>query len=133
MKALVLHAHPSPDSFNHALFRTACDALRAGGHEVAAVDLYAIGFRPAMSADERAAYQGDQPILDGSVAEQARLVAWADTLVFVYPTWWMGLPAIMKGWLERVMVPGVAFHLDPGTRRVRSDLRHVRRIVGITT
>ena len=67
------------------------------------------------------------------MARHAALVRWADALVFVYPTWWMGLPAILKGWLERVLVPGVAFHLDPGTHRVVSDLGSVRRVVGITT
>jgi putative NADPH-quinone reductase len=53
--------------------------------------------------------------------------------VFVYPTWWGGLPAVLKGWLERVLVPGVAFTFDPDTHEVRRGLTKVRRIVGITT
>ena len=57
----------------------------------------------------------------------------ASTLVFVYPTWWFGVPAVMKGWLERVLVPGVAFTLDPETKKVRRNMGHVRRIVGVTT
>jgi putative NADPH-quinone reductase len=133
MRALVVHAHPSDESFSAALFAAATGALRAAGHDVATIDLHAEGFRAVMSADERRAYHSDQPILDPAVARHAELVRWADTLVFVYPTWWMGVPAVLKGWLERVLVPGVAFHLDGRTHRVTSELRHVRRIIGITT
>ena len=122
MRALVVYAHPSPDSLTHALYEAATAALAAAGHEVVGLDLYAEELAPAMSEAERRAYHSDQPIIDPTVARHAELVRWADTLVFVYPTWWMGLPAILKGWLERVLVPGVAFHLDPATNRVVSDL-----------
>jgi NAD(P)H dehydrogenase (quinone) len=133
MRVLALHAHPAPDSFNRLLFDTACAALRRAGHEVTAVDLYGEDFRAEMSAEERAAYHSDRPIRGDDVERHAALVRAADMLVFVYPTWWMGLPAILKGWLDRVLVPGVAFHLDERTNRVRPGLRHVQRIVGITT
>jgi NAD(P)H dehydrogenase (quinone) len=133
VRALVVYAHPSPDSLTHALFEAATAALAGAGHEVVGLDLYAEELEPAMSEAERRAYHSDQPILDPTVARHADLVRWADALVFVYPTWWMGLPAILKGWLERVLVPGVAFHLDPATNRVVSDLGSVRRVVGITT
>ena len=133
MRALVVHAHPSPDSLSAALFATATTTLRRGGHEVAALDLYAEHFAPAMSAEERRAYLTDSPICSPQVARHAELVRWADALVFVYPTWWAGPPAALKGWLERVLVPGVAFHLDERTNKVVSDLRHVRTVVGIST
>ena len=133
MRALVVYAHPSPDSLTHALYEAATAALAAAGHDVVGVDLYAEELVPAMSEAERRAYHSDQPIIDPTVARHAKLVRWADALVFVYPTWWMGLPAILKGWLERVLVPGVAFHLDPATNRVVSDLGAVRRVVGVTT
>ena len=61
------------------------------------------------------------------------VVGRAGLLVFVYPTWWSGLPAIMKGWLERVMVPGVGFRFNERTGKVEPGLGHVRRIVGIST
>ena len=64
------------------------------------------------------------------VESHARLVKQADALVFVYPTWCWGLPAIMKGWIERVLVTGVAFRLDERSGRIKANLRHVRRIVG---
>ena len=133
MRVLVVHAHPADDSLNRQLFLTATTTLRAAGHDVVALDLYSDGFVAAMSADERQAYHSDAPVCADDVARSADLVRWADTLVFVYPTWWGGLPAILKGWVERVMVPGLAFHLDPHTHRVVSDLRHIRAVVGVTT
>ena len=133
MHAAVIVAHPRADSFCHHLAGRAVAGLRASGHEVEVVDLYAQGFRAAMSPEERRAYHSADPVLDPQVADHAALVRRVDTLVFVYPTWWSGLPAILKGWLERVMLPGVAFRLDERTQRVRPALTHVRRIVGIST
>lgn len=133
MKALVVVAHPCADSFTHAAGRAAVAGLRRAGHVVEVVDLYEQGFRVAMTRAEREAYHGDRPVLDPLVAEHARLVRWADSLVFVYPTWWSGLPAILKGWLERVLVPGVAFTFDERSGKVRRGMRHVRRIVGVST
>ncbi|MFQ5517609.1 MAG: NAD(P)H-dependent oxidoreductase [Acidimicrobiia bacterium] len=133
MQALAVLAHPSAESFNMALFDTAVKALRAAGHEVEALDLYREGFRPEMSREERVAYHSDEPIVSAHVARHAEAVAGADMLVFVYPTWWFGLPAVLEGWLERVLVPGVGFVFHPDTHRVTPNLRRVRRIVGIST
>ncbi len=133
MLALVVVAPPCADSLTHALAARAETGLRAAGYEVHIVDLYAIGFRAAMSNEERTAYHGDHPILDPIVAEHAELITTASTLVFVYPTWWSGLPAILKGWLERVLVPGVGFVIDERTGKVRPGLGNVRHLVGIST
>lgn len=133
MNVLLLIAHPCRDSFGHACAAAAAAGLRRGGHEVDVIDLYADGFRAAMSLAERIAYDTDEPILDPQVADHAARLQGAAGLVFVYPNWWSGLPAILKGWLERVMVPGVGFTLDPRTNKVRPALTHVRRIVGIST
>jgi NAD(P)H dehydrogenase (quinone) len=130
--ALVV-AHPSPDGYCQALAARAAAGLRAGGHDVTVLDLYGDGFRPAMSRDEREAYEGDEPVLDPQVAAHAEVVRRAEAIVFVYPTWWSGLPAILKGWLERVLVPGVAFRFDERTGKVKPALGHVRHIVGIST
>ncbi len=133
MRGLLVIANPSGDSFTHAAAERALRALQRSGHDVTAIDLYALGFRAAMSREERMAYETDEPIVDPRVAEHAELLRRAEMLVFVYPSWWNGLPAIMKGWLDRTMVPGVAFHLDERTGKVRPGLRQVRRIVGIST
>ncbi len=112
MHALVLIAHPCDDSFTHAAARAAVAGLEAGGHTVDVIDLYADGFRAHMSYEERVAYETDDPIKDPQVADHAARMKQAQALVFVYPTWWSGQPAILKGWLERVMVPGVGFVLN---------------------
>jgi putative NADPH-quinone reductase len=132
MQALVVVAHPCADSFTHAAAGRAVAGLKAGGHAVEIVDLYALGFRVAMSPEERQAYHGETPLIDEHTRDHARMVQLADCLVFVYPTWWSGLPAMLKGWLERVMVPGVAFEFDERSGKVRPGLRHVRRLVGIS-
>jgi NAD(P)H dehydrogenase (quinone) len=133
MRVLVVVAHPRSDSLTHAAAAAAVAGARGAGHEVDVIDLYAEGSRVAMTYEERQAYHGDDPLLDPLAARYAELVRAAQALVFVYPTWWSGLPAIMKGWLERVLVRGVAFDFHPRTGKVVPRLGHVRRIVGIST
>lgn len=132
MQVLVVLAHPTPGSLNHAIADRACTALRLSGHDVDLLDLYAEGFRAAMSAEESAAYQGDDPLVDPMTQAHAALVRRADALVFVYPTWWSAQPAILKGWLERVLVPGVGFVFN-AQGKVRPGMTHVRAMVGIST
>ena len=132
MHVVVVVAHPDPTSFTHAVASTARTALDEGGHDVTVLDLYGEEFRAAMSHDERAAYDSDRPILDPMVELHAGAVTRAEALVFIYPTWWSSVPAILKGWLERVMVPGVGFVFDED-HHVRRGLTHVRRIIGIST
>jgi putative NADPH-quinone reductase len=133
MRALVLVAHPAPESFTHAAATRAVAGLERAGHAVDVIDLCAQGYRAAMSLEERLAYETDEPIRDPLVAAHVALLRAAHILVFVYPTWWSGLPAVLRGWLERTMVPGVGFHLDARTNKVRPGLGHVRRIVGVTS
>src|SRR5437870_3871516 len=102
MRAVLIVAHPDPDSYTHAIARRVVQGLTAGGHQVTVHDLYAEGFAAAMSYDERHAYHGEQPVLDPLVAQHITDITAAHTLIYIYPTWWSGLPAIMKGWFERV-------------------------------
>ncbi len=125
-------AHPVAESFTHAVAAAADRGLRRAGHRVVVLDLYAAGFAPAMSQAERAAYHEAEPLIDPLTIEHAALLRRSQALVFVYPTWWAGPPAILRGWLERVLVPGVAFRFDE-RGKVRPALTHVRRIVGIST
>jgi NAD(P)H dehydrogenase (quinone) len=133
VNVLVVLAHPCPDSFNHACAAAAMTGLERAGHTVDLVDLYADRFVAGMSLEERLAYETDTPILDPMVDDHAARLKRAEALVFVYPTWWSGLPAILTGWLERVMVPGVSFEFDPVTGKVRPALQHVRRLIGVST
>jgi len=132
MQVVVVLAHPNDDSFCHAVAARATAGLEGAGHGVHLLDLYALGVKAAMSPQEHAAYHGDKPLLDPLLIEHAALVKSADALVFVYPTWWSSMPAVLKGWLERVMVPGVAFVFD-AKGKVRPGLTNVRHIVGIST
>lgn len=134
VEVLVVYANPEPASYGAAVRDAAVDGARQGGHRVTVVDLYAEGFDPCLSAAEHRRYldvAGDHP--DPVVRRHIGLVRGADCLVFVYPTWWSGLPAIAKGWLERVLLPGVAFTLDPRTNRVRPALGNLTHLVGVTT
>jgi len=112
------------------LFDTVCSALDR--HDLYRFDLYADGFDPAMTADEHRAYLTDNPISDPLVRRYADAVLDSEALVFVYPTWWAGLPAILKGWMERVLVRGVAFDFDE-QNRLRPQMQHVKRLAGVTT
>lgn len=85
-----------------------------------------------MSREELHRYQSRTPDTSGPLKRHIEAVTSADAIVFVYPTWWSGLPAVLKGWLERVMVPGVAFGFD-AKGRVRPALTNIKRIVVVST
>ena len=132
MRALVVHCHPCPDSLSGAVNAAVCEALAARGDAVDLLDLYAGGFDPAMSREEWLGYHDEAANLR-PVRPHAERVARADALLFTYPTWWFGPPAMLKGWLERVMVPGFAFGMPTADRGPRPGLTHIRRLGVFTT
>jgi NAD(P)H dehydrogenase (quinone) len=132
MHALLIIANPNPEGFSHAIAQRARTGLETAGHQVTVRDLYAENFRAAMSADEHAAYHGDHPAIDPLVQDHITDLERAEILILVYPTWWSGVPAILKGWFERVMLPGVGFVFDD-RHKVKPGLTQVRRLVGIST
>ena len=111
MKYLVVYAHPRPESFNHAVLERILALLEEKGHECAVRDLYAMGFEPRLDAAGLEGYMAGTVAPD--VAEEQKLVAAADRLVFVHPTWWFSMPAILKGWIDRVLVHSFAFEYGP--------------------
>ena len=129
MKVLVVYAHPNPKSFNAAILRQTEDDLGKAGHEVHVLDLYQEGFEASMSREERERYM-TRDNTDGIEQHVARL-RWAEAIVFIYPTWWMGPPAILKGWLDRIWLPGIAAKFDDG--KVKPGLTKIRKILVITT
>lgn len=131
MRALLVHCHPSPHSFTAAVRDTVAAGLHRGGAQVELIDLYAEGFDPVLSREAWAAYEAPPP-RTGPVAEHAEALRRADALVFVYPTWWYGPPAMLKGWLERVLIPEVAF-TNPAHGPIRPGLTHVRDLAVFTT
>ncbi|WP_282604359.1 NAD(P)H-dependent oxidoreductase [Pelagibius sp. Alg239-R121] len=132
MRILVVYSHPVPESFNAAVRDTALEALRRGGHDVKLLDLYAEGFDPVMQAQERRDYH-TQDLNEDPVRDQIALIQWAEGLLFVYPTWWYGLPAMLKGWLDRVWVPHVTFSMPEGNQPIRPLMTHVRFLGAVTT
>ncbi len=132
MNILVVYSHPVPESFNAAIRDAAVEALSRAGHSVRLLDLHAEGFDPVMGCDERRAYhtRGENEAL---VADQLALLREAEGLLFVYPTWWYGLPAMLKGWLDRVWVPHVTFALPEDGQAIRPLMTHIRFLGIITT
>jgi putative NADPH-quinone reductase len=108
MQALVVLAHPLSDSLCAHLAQQAVDALRARGATVDVLDLYAADFQPALTAAERRLHYATPEPGSDIVALQQRLAA-AEVLVLVFPTWWFSMPAILKGWFDRVWAPKFAF------------------------
>jgi NAD(P)H dehydrogenase (quinone) len=133
MRALVVYCHPDPASFTAAVRDLVLAKLQAAGAEVRLHDLYATGFHPILSRDEWQGYL-DCPANCAPVDAQVADLRWCDTLIFVYPTWWYGLPAILKGWLDRVMLPDVAFLMPDGANQtIRPGLHHISRLGVFTT
>lgn len=131
MRALVVHCHPNPESLVAAAKDRVLAGLRSAGHEVRFTDLYADGFRPELSAEERRVHL--RPGIAPELQTYADDLRWAEALVLVYPTWWSGQPAMLKGWIDRVWACGVAFELPADARVVRPLLSNVRRIAIVTT
>ncbi|WP_328540525.1 NAD(P)H-dependent oxidoreductase [Streptomyces sp. NBC_00344] len=124
--ALIVHAHPEPHSFSTAQMATAAQALRDAGYQVDVLDLYADAWAPTLAREEFAPVEGHfkpqaeqmravrNGTLDAAVrAHLDRLLA-ADLLVLSFPMWWFSLPAILKGWVDRVFVMGGVFGGDYG-------------------
>ncbi|MBI1172605.1 flavodoxin family protein [bacterium] len=133
MRALVVYCHPRPASFNAAVRDVVLARLAAAGAEVRLRDLYAEGFQPALTGAELGSYL-DSPANRAPVEDHCRDVLWCDTLIFVYPTWWYGLPAMLKGWLDRVLLPDVAFKMpDAQNGTIRPGLLHIGRVGVFTT
>jgi len=130
MQVLMIHAHPRADSLSAALRDAAMAGLQAAGHRVELRDLYAERFDPVLSSEERGRYHDVPANLEG-IDDHVASLRRAEALVLVYPTWWYGLPAILKGWFDRVWAPGVAFTLGAGA--IEPALTNIRRIVVVTT
>ena len=133
MRALIVFCHPKEDSFTGSVLATVRERLDAAGAEYRVRDLYRSNFAPVLTAGEIDIYL-DESVNTGPVAQDVEDLRWADTLIFVYPTWWYGLPAMLKGWLDRVLVPGVAFLMpDAENKDIRPGLTNITRLAVFTT
>ncbi|MBF0554038.1 MAG: NAD(P)H-dependent oxidoreductase [Nitrospirae bacterium] len=110
MKNLIVYAHPNPKSFNHAIMETLAGELKAAGHEVRVRDLYEQNFDPVLKPSDFELIQAGKSAADVKVEQDH--IAWADVISFVHPIWWTGLPAIFKGYIDRVFSSGFAFTIN---------------------
>ena len=131
MRVLVVYAHPLETSFIAALHRCAVETLRAGGHEVDDLDLYAERFDPVMSREQFAHYVDTSQNAREVEAYVKRLRA-AEALVLVFPVWFDGLPAMMQGYFQRVFLPGVALRIDK-EGLFHPNLHHLKRMAAVCT
>ena len=129
MRVLLLDGYLPSDNDRRVVVE-ATEELDAGRHEVDLLSVH--DFNAVMSAAERTAYHSDEPVISDDVRDSAERVQAAEALLFCYPSVAFAVPAALKGWLERVMVPGVAFVFDD-RHRVRPGMENIRRIGSITT
>jgi putative NADPH-quinone reductase len=133
MNVVVVLGHPSADSYCAAIFKRIIFALESQpSHNVTAIRLADEKFATAMSTAERVAYETETPLISDETKRHAEVLLQAEALIFVYPTWWSGLPAQLKGWLERVFVLGVAFRFNKNSK-IRPNLQNIRHIIGVST
>jgi NAD(P)H dehydrogenase (quinone) len=137
MRVHVVHAHPVETSFNRALFEAAIDALKGAGHEVDPLNLYDESFPAAMSREERLNYHDVPGNLTPAIAPYVERLRAAEALVFVHPVWNYGYPAILKGYFDRIFLPGVSFVLvgddrpDKGT--LVPNMKNIKKVAYVTT
>ena len=115
MKNLIIYAHPNSGSLNHFFKQTILESLEESGEETEVRDLYEISFNPVFSLNDM---NGQRM---GKVAPEIQteqdFITWADRIIFVYPIWWTGMPAIMKGYIDRVFSYGFAYRYDNGVQK----------------
>ena len=146
MNVLIVYAHPEPKSFNGAMKDVAVETLRGAGHNVVVSDLYAMGFNPIASEKDFGGERANPEFLSYAieqtkafethtqaadiVAEQEKL-ARADLVIFQFPVWWFGMPAMMKGWADRVFSRGFAYM--PGRKYDTGMFKGKLALVAATT
>jgi len=144
MNVLIIHAHPEPHSFNSAMKSAAVATLEAEGSAVRVSDLYAQGFNPVASAADFGARRNpdylvyaleqrhnfESGTLAPDIVAELEKIQWADLLIFNFPIYWYGMPAILKGWIDRVFISGLCY----GGRRIydRGGLAGKRAMLAIS-
>ena len=128
MKVMLILDHPWPESFNHAIARRAEDAVSRAGHEVDFRDLHGEDFDPVLRRDGLAVYTRGET-KDPLVTEYQKRITASDHLVFVFPVWWETMPALLKGFIDKVFLPGWAFAEEDAAPL----LKHISGATVITT
>lgn len=131
----VIHAHPVETSYNRALFDAVVSEAQAAGHTVDALNLYDEGFEAALSRAERLNYHDMDVNLTPELEPYAKRLLAAEVLVFVHPVWNYGYPAILKGYFDRVFLPGVSFIMaeEGGLSIPKANFKHIKQVIYVTT
>lgn len=131
MRVLAVCCHPASDGLHAALRSEVLGRLAADGHELVVIDLYAERFDPVLREAEWRDYW-NPTTKSAEVERHVGELRTCEALILIYPTWWYGLPAMMKGWLDRIWLPGVAFDIKEG-RIVPHLLSNIRRFAVVTS
>ncbi|WP_028778836.1 NAD(P)H-dependent oxidoreductase [Shimazuella kribbensis] len=110
MKHLIVYAHPQTESFNHAILETTVKTLEKKGHQVNVRNLYDLDFQPVLRQSELESIRRGETLED--VKQEQEYITQADSIILIYPIWWTGLPAILKGYIDRVFAYGFAYSYE---------------------
>lgn len=134
MRFLILFSHPDQQSYSAALLKTVKNSLIKNGHQVKIIDLYEENFDPVLNIKEWNSYLENTEKNILNLKKHIEFLKWAEGLIFIFPTWMYGPPAIMKGWLERVWLPKVAFEISSGKQNIPiGKLKNISRFCVVTT
>ena len=133
MRLLVVFSHPGPDSYGAALRDRALETLRAAGHEIRLRDLYAEAFDPVLSRVEWERYLTDPGANIAAVQDHIDDLRGCEGLVVIYPTWYYGAPAMLKGWIDRVWVPHATFRMPEPGKPIARVMTNIRLVGAIST
>ncbi|GJM34569.1 MAG: NAD(P)H dehydrogenase [Saprospiraceae bacterium] len=128
MKYLIIYAHPNQDSLNSYFKQSIYEFIQSTGHEVEIRDLYQLNFNPVLSLEDMHGQRKGEVAADVKIEQN--FINWADCLIVIHPIWWTGLPAIMKGYIDRVFSYGFAYRYDNG---VQKGLLKEKQVIIINT
>jgi len=115
MRHLIIYSHPNDESLNHHFLNTVTEILQTQNHEIRIRDLYLLDFNPVLSLQDLKDQRSGQ--LSEDIKEEQEHILWADHITFIYPIWWTGMPAIMKGFIDRAFSYGFAYRYDQGIQK----------------
>ncbi|MBF4494362.1 NAD(P)H-dependent oxidoreductase [Flavobacterium sp. MR2016-29] len=115
MKNLIIYAHPNQASLNYFFKQTVLESLQESGQEVIVRDLNIMNFNPVLSLEDMNGQRMGKVSAD--VKTEQDFISWTDRIIFIYPIWWTGMPAIMKGYIDRVFSYGFAYRYDQGIQK----------------
>ena len=147
MNVFIIFAHPETNSLNGTMKDLAAKILRENGHEVKISDLYRMNFKAVLNQDDFTQRKDEEifnPILEqfnalgtGSIAQDIKdeigKIQWADILIFQFPIWWSSIPAILKGWIDRVFLPGIVHNIAEGKMYNTGLLKGKKAMLSFTT